>query len=123
MGERMVPSHVARSKEKYNVKWLLIAHLKKVHRFAIKKGKFGHLLTHLEVPKQQNHVAMNVRVLSDPIVKWAKGCNSYKDHHYNKIGLVAKDYRRPRGDQKTSSGKGFPKTSIANLQDSNLGVC
>jgi hypothetical protein len=39
MGERTVPSRVARSKEKYNVKWLLITHFKKMHSFAIKKGQ------------------------------------------------------------------------------------
>jgi hypothetical protein len=61
---------------------------------------------------------MNVKVFSDPIAKWAKGCNLYKDHHYNKVGLVAKDYKRPGGDQKTSSSKGFLKTFVANPQDS-----
>lgn len=122
MGERTVPSHVERSKEKYNVKWVLTVHLKKVHSYAIEKGKPGHPLTHLESPKRHKHVAMNTRVLNDPIVKWAKGCNSYKDHHCNKVELVAKDYKRLGGDQKTSYGKGCLKTSIANPQDSKLGI-
>jgi hypothetical protein len=108
--------------EKYNVKRLLITHLKKVHSFAIEKAKPNHLFTHLEGPKRQNHVAMNVRVLNDPIVKWAKGYNSYKDHHYNKMGLVAKDYKKPRGDQKTSSSKSCLKTFVTDPQDYNLGV-
>jgi hypothetical protein len=47
---------------KYSVKWPLTAHLKKVE-----KDKLGRLSMCPEGLKQQNHIVMNAKVLSDPI--------------------------------------------------------
>ncbi len=49
--------------KKYSTKQFLIVHLKKMHNLTTGKGKPGHP----EGPKQQNHIAMNVKVISDPI--------------------------------------------------------
>jgi len=80
----------------------------------------------LKGPKRQHHAAMNVKVLSDPnsncVTKRTEGCSSYEDHCYIKVGLVVEDCKRPREGKKTSFGKGCPRTSISNSQDSSLEV-
>ncbi len=53
--------------KKYSTKWLLTVHLKKVHSLATEKGKHDPLSTCPEGPKQQNHIVMNAKVLSDPL--------------------------------------------------------
>jgi len=52
-------------KETYVVKWILIAHLKKLHEFIVENGDPMHLSTCEKGPQRQNHSMMNARVLSD----------------------------------------------------------
>ncbi len=56
---------VRKCKESYVAKWLLIAHLMMVHEFTVEKGNLGHLSTCERVPKCQNHLVMNLRILND----------------------------------------------------------
>ncbi len=74
--------------KKYNMKWLLIARLKKMRNPVVEKGKIGRLSTHPKGPKQQNHTTMNAKVLSDPImiVQW----NKQKAAARTRITIVAK---------------------------------
>lgn len=74
--------------KKYNMKWLLIACLKKMHNLVVEKGKIGCLSTHPKGPKQQNHTTMNARVFSDPIMIMC--WNKQKVATCTRITIVAK---------------------------------
>ncbi len=49
----------------YAAKWLLRQHLDNKHELRIELGKSGHPSTHVGGPRQQNHHAMNARILSN----------------------------------------------------------
>jgi hypothetical protein len=59
----------------YAAKWVLRQHLDNKHRFRMEVGKSSHPFTCVGRPRQQNHHAMNVRILNDPHVrqKWNEG--------------------------------------------------
>ncbi len=50
----------------YVAKWLLCQHLDNKHRFHMEVSKYGHPSTHVGGPRQQNHRAMNIQILSNP---------------------------------------------------------
>jgi hypothetical protein len=50
----------------YVAKWLLRQHLDNKHGLHMEEGKFGHPFTHVGGPRQQNHRAMNAKILSNP---------------------------------------------------------
>jgi len=50
----------------YAVKWLLCQHLDNKHELRMEVGKFGRPSTRVGGPRQQNHHAMNARILSNP---------------------------------------------------------
>ncbi len=56
---------VGECKETCVVKWILTAHLKKVHEFIVEKGNPMHLSIGEKGPQSQNHSAMNAHILSD----------------------------------------------------------
>ncbi len=50
----------------YAANWLLRQHLDNKHGLRMELGKSGHPSTHVGGPRQQNHHAMNARILSNP---------------------------------------------------------
>jgi hypothetical protein len=50
----------------YVAKWLLCQHLDNKHGLRMELGKFSRPSTRVGGPRQQNHHAMNVRILSNP---------------------------------------------------------
>jgi hypothetical protein len=50
----------------YATKWLLRQHLDNKHKLCMELGKFGRPSTRVGGPRQQNHHAMNARILSNP---------------------------------------------------------
>jgi hypothetical protein len=50
----------------YAVKWLFRQHLDNKHGLRMELSKFGRPSTHVGGPRQQNHHAMNARILSNP---------------------------------------------------------
>ncbi len=50
----------------YATKWLLCQHLDNKHKLRMELGKSGCPSTHVGGPRQQNHHAMNARILSNP---------------------------------------------------------
>jgi hypothetical protein len=56
----------------YVAKWLLRQHLDNKHRLCMEVGKSGCPFTRVGGPRQQNHHAMNVRILSNPHAKQKK---------------------------------------------------
>jgi hypothetical protein len=53
----------------YAAKWLLCQHLDNKHRLHMEVGKFGHPYICVGGPRQQNHHAMNARILNNPHAK------------------------------------------------------
>jgi hypothetical protein len=50
----------------YATKWLLCQHLDNKHRLRMEASKYGYPSTRVGGPRQQNHHAMNIRILSNP---------------------------------------------------------
>ncbi len=53
----------------YAVKWLLRQHLDNKHGFCMELSKYGCPFTCVGGPRQQNHHAVNARILSNPHVR------------------------------------------------------
>jgi hypothetical protein len=53
----------------YVAKWLFCRHLDNKHGLHMEVGKSGHPSTHVGGLRQQNHHAMNARILSNPHAK------------------------------------------------------
>ncbi len=50
----------------YVAKWIFCQHLDNKHGLRMELGKFGRPSTRVDEPRQQNHHAMNVQILSNP---------------------------------------------------------
>ncbi len=71
----------------YVVKWLLCQHLDNKHGLRMEVGKFGRPSTCVGRPRQQNPLAMNVQILSNPRARQKWNENKAFDRVKKKVEL------------------------------------
>ncbi len=71
----------------YVAKWLFHQHLDNKHELHMEVGKSGHPFIHVGGPRQQNHHAMNIRILSNPHAKQKRNEKKAPDRVKKKAGF------------------------------------